>query len=941
MFLRRYYLLLAFVIIYFNSDAQNSTNWESILASEFTVEQKRFKIDSIIKFYKTTQNDSTLERITHKYAIWHYKNTTLSHAIKMAEKSLDLKQKIDPTNTSLIQHGLKNLGFFNYKYGNFSKSISYYNQLISLNSNNNYAADAYSELGRCYTNLYDYHNAVIHFELANSLYRQKKNYKGIITNAINSGRLDVKIGTVESLKRGITNLLAADSISSKINTKKTTKYNTKFILGTLYNHDNNLNTKKAFFYYDQALSIARTLKNPTLIAKTYEIMGNLYNTIDQDLAISYHQRAIENLEKKDSISLAISISNIGICKVWQQKFNEGINNYKKAIALLSGQTLSEEETSKKNNLLTKGSNSQFLLPILEDLADAYLKHYQSTNTLLSLQESIDTFLKADQLIDIIRIESQEFQSKLYWRKHSANLYGRAIEACFLANDIENGFYFSEKNKALILSEDITKNRVKQSLSLPEHIINKEIKFKKEIYLLNNLTKNNSDQKERNVTTIRLLDLKRQLKELQDSIKNVFSNYAKFDIQDSPTPSIELIQKNLDKKTVFLEYNISNHTDFGIITKTNNYLPIYEGSEYGKKEYSKGYLFCITKHESYFIQLPDTDQLKFHVSAFIQKVSNPFKVQEDVKSYIELGYNVFDYLFPSKDLKKIIENRRLIVVPDNYLSFIPFEALVTSKELGKRPKYLIESSEISYSYSNFFLSPPSITSSQNKTVSLLGFAPVNFKKQGLISLENSATEIMNTNTIFPGKVFLNKDASKENFLNNLADKSIIHLATHADGTNAVSPWIAFSDRKLTLEELYFTENHADLVVLSGCNTSLGRQETGEGVMSLARGFFHSGAKSVVSSLWNVDDRSTTYIMNEFYKNLKKRLLKSQALRKAKLSYLSTSSLSESSPHFWATFVLLGDTSPIQDISFIDKYWLIIALVLLIILILIQQFRRKIR
>ena len=71
----------------------------------------------------------------------------------------------------------------------------------------------------------------------------------------------------------------------------------------------------------------------------------------------------------------------------------------------------------------------------------------------------------------------------------------------------------------------------------------------------------------------------------------------------------------------------------------------------------------------------------------------------------------------------------------------------------------------------------------------------------------------------------------------------------------------------LDEISLAENNAPLVVLSACNTTTGEIQTGEGVMSLARGFFYGGTQSTVSSLWQIDDRATNIIIEVFYKNLK--------------------------------------------------------------------------
>ena len=141
------------------------------------------------------------------------------------------------------------------------------------------------------------------------------------------------------------------------------------------------------------------------------------------------------------------------------------------------------------------------------------------------------------------------------------------------------------------------------------------------------------------------------------------------------------------------------------------------------------------------------------------------------------------------------------------------------------------------------------------------------------------------------------------------RQIIHLSTHADIGDGADPWIACKDSKISLHEIYATQNQSDMVVLSACKTSLGALKKGEGVMSLARGFFHSGTKSVVSSLWSANDKSNQKILIDFYKGLQQGLSKSTALRNAKLTYLQTHHGSELSPFYWGSLILIGNSSNI--------------------------------
>jgi CHAT domain-containing protein len=124
-------------------------------------------------------------------------------------------------------------------------------------------------------------------------------------------------------------------------------------------------------------------------------------------------------------------------------------------------------------------------------------------------------------------------------------------------------------------------------------------------------------------------------------------------------------------------------------------------------------------------------------------------------------------------------------------------------------------------------------------------------------------------------------------------------------------MAFYDEKMTLDELYFTKNQSELVVLSACKTSDGELKKGEGVMSLARGFFNAGAKSVVSSLWDINEKASNNIIQEFYKNIANGDTKSAALQKAKLTYIQQNeNTREESPYYWIRLTITGDMKPIE-------------------------------
>lgn len=160
------------------------------------------------------------------------------------------------------------------------------------------------------------------------------------------------------------------------------------------------------------------------------------------------------------------------------------------------------------------------------------------------------------------------------------------------------------------------------------------------------------------------------------------------------------------------------------------------------------------------------------------------------------------------------------------------------------------------------------------------------------------------------------ASRETALSgHLRDARVIHFATHglADLRNPELSGLVLSlvdaqgkpqEGFLSLSDIYDLDLQADLVVLSGCRTALGKEVRGEGIMGLTRGFLYAGVPRVVASLWKVQDRTTAELMDRFYRALwQDRLPPAAALREAQLSLRREPRYRN--PYFWAGFVLQGD------------------------------------
>lgn len=203
--------------------------------------------------------------------------------------------------------------------------------------------------------------------------------------------------------------------------------------------------------------------------------------------------------------------------------------------------------------------------------------------------------------------------------------------------------------------------------------------------------------------------------------------------------------------------------------------------------------------------------------------------------------------------------------------------------------------------------------------------------------------------FEGQFYEGATASEQLFKEYAPNYDIIHLATHAiiddvhpmnsrllfslnedSVQNANSPDESAQDGNLYAWELYNMQLNAQMAVLSACNTGFGKLQRGEGVMSLGRAFAYAGCPSIIMSLWPAQDQATADIMVNFYQGLSAGMTKDEALQKAKLKYLENTDELFAHPFYWASFVVQGDSAPLNTPYGMFSYWWLgggLALVLL--------------
>ncbi|MEP0265960.1 CHAT domain-containing tetratricopeptide repeat protein [Dokdonia sp.] len=851
------------------------------------------KLDSLLLENIRESNFDDFSIVSNRYASWLYNRKRVSKSLE----TLNLSIKYHRGDTISLQKKYYKLGVNLYNTGQFQESLQAHQEIFKLSNNTTSSlnADAYIEIGRVYYKKGDLQAAIRYYDIAEAILLELNEPQKLVRCYLNAHNAYKTLDINKIKETTLANLLKADSISNIHSISYIRKYSINRALGDHYARYGIKDTTQGLIHLNKALELATKRHDSTRIAQVYTNLGLLYDTSNNKKALYYNELALKF--SKEQKKKATIYENLGLNNALLGNIDISINQLHKALELLTGNSFKTITKEQQHTILNKYYSDSNLWIMLGNLSEGYLLAYEKTKNKEQLKESIKYALITDDLIDIYNKNSQEEVSKLIWRKKVTEVYSRALRACFLYNDTEHGLQFMEKNKALLLYEENISRKEKQKLKLPDVLIQKELQIKKQIKEL--------DQGE----NIKITELRDALTHLEDSIKSIYPDYVKT-LKPYQPLSNDDIQNTLTSNQVLVEYHINIDTGFGIYPNPN-----------------KGYIIFISKNDRHFFEIEDVDILRSHIQELSDINAKPFVLQNEVTEYNKLSHTIFDKLFP-KEVKTFIKNKELIIIPDDFLTRIPFESLVIS-ESQKNIKYLIQENQISYKYSYTFHQENSVLANMtSKKYNFLAFAPINFDNQNLIELVNSSTEVDNINTHFEGTVYRNNKATKDIFSNALGKYNIIHLATHANANDTITPWIAFSDEKIYLDELSLYQNDASLIVLSACNTGTGKIEEGEGTMSLSRGFFYGGAQTTVSSLWRVDDKATAEIMGDFYKNLHEGQSKAMSLHNSKINYLNNHSGSELLPHYWASFVLLGETGPLPE-----KNWTLHIVVSIIIVLFI--------
>jgi len=616
-----------------------------------------------------------------------------------------------------------------------------------------------------------------------------------------------------------------------------------------------------------------------------------------------------------------SLNNLGSAYRLAGRLEDAKEGYEKGIALI-----------KRSGLKTTAEGNLY-----QGLAQVYLAQKNYSLALVNLTNALriaeerksEAFLiytASSHIGDIYRQSQKPAEAMIYYRKAIENVeatrslltseeqrqaffegglsaYVALVDVLLQSNRIDEAFNYSERARSRVfldlLGSRVQLSRVRSGLLEEERALQEQIAATKA-----RLT--SEDVPER-------AGLRRELDEAEEAYSAFLAKVRKQDKEQASLMSVEplslkQVQELLDPGTTLIEYFVT-----GPVT----------------------YVWVVEKDKVHFVRvgLP-REKLAGLVKALRENI---FSLGEREK-FIELSASVHKQLL--QPILSHVTGKELIIVPHDVLHYLPFHAL-----LSPQGRYLIEQ------YPIYYLSSASLLQFTKEKRRAMGEKVLAFGNPDLsdpkMALQFAGIEAKEIKSLYPqSTIYLEKEATEEKAKTLAPNNDIIHFASHAelDENDPLSSAVLLAksdkeDGRLEVREIFGMDLKASLVVLSACETGLGKLSSGDELVGLTRAFIYAGTPSVVASLWNVEDSSTAQLMASFYKNLKT-MSKVEALRQAQLQLIRGNvnsdllarrgiggveklgevpegrslspdsvspsvSISTSHPYFWAPFILVGE------------------------------------
>ncbi len=850
-----------------------------------------------------TGNDSLVffTRLRTAYLEYYFDSTEGARTDYLS--AIALKKKLAAVPDSFLFLPYLYTGAIYYGGAQFDSALYFYRQAEAIHDQYkeslNGSQRLYNRLGALYYETGDYRKARNYFEKAITL--TSPGDKNLLANyKINIASILVKLEEYSEARSVYESLVPYNVFPDEI------FHNLGII--SLKQGDN----KKAIGYFRE-VNYPDNKKNIDL----YYNFAMAYAGLDEkDSSELYIQRALtENLRwnghrKNIPYGLILKFQADELARL--QRYSEAVPFYQQAVIQFdndfkeTGSTMNPEQFNAVFSYIN-------LFNTLAAKADALEKQYQQEKKIELLKAALAAYESAFKLADYVERTYESDESRLFLGKIKYTVHGRPIDISLRLyeltrqkNYLEEAYLFDQRNKASVLSLNLQENDVKDQRGKVSEWQQQESSLKKANTRFSIKAAQLSDTNQLARISMAIRDNEIELGKLQEKINDDPANEQKRSLEQ--VPSVYELQKKLDNSTALLSYHLTESELLVlVITPT---LFEYHSSVINKDFFATIETFKTSLHNV----SPDQRYAGQDAATFLYK---------ELISPIQA---------------KLAQVKRLVIIPDDELNYLPFEALQDEKK-----EYLLQRFSIQYQYATALLGK---TNRKTWPTGILSFAP--FASKGyqdstgysLQPLPASKEEIAE----LAGTSFIDEAATKEHFLSAVNHFRTIHLATHASVNNAEPSrsFIAFypgtADYKLYADEINDLRlDSTQLVILSACETGTGKLIKGEGLMSLSRAFAYAGCPNIITSLWKAEDQTTAYITQRLHYYLDKKYSTDKALQQAKLDLLNNNEIDPrfKSPQYWAHLVFIGNYEQRQS----GSNWWWVGLTIIVGAVAYKLIKRK--
>lgn len=914
-------------------DFQDTASWLEAGKEYASAMMWRSKYDQAMKLYKKLLDvdhpaNDTYNRgdLYNSMGLTSKKSGNMTQALQYYQKSLPLARASG--DSLLIGIVYSNLGVLNRAEGDLQKGLERYEQSLPYLQ----AIDSQRDIAIALGNIGNIYEQLSLFDKALEYYNRSLPIRKEIGNVYLLSGIYNQIGSIQQELGNYDQALVSLNKSLEFARKANTPDRIASILNNLgYLYKLLGEYDKALDYYQRSLTIAKETSDPSSVATTTKNIGKLYWSQEQyQEAKPYYREALElRRQIGNPRDIASSLNTMVEMALQNENYAEA-QEYTDEIMAIGDSTGSYKimeygtryqariharqenhdkalEYYKKRHAYSEYLSPQSELTALKALAEQY--HALDSDSALTYGQ------KAIELIEQHRSNAgavSELKSGYFGRY--ADFYNRmASWALKYDSDVGRAYRLVEQAKARSLSDELAKASQNIDQKLPEEVRIKRQKMRNKI-------DNIYTQLERTIDKSKQPELKEQLRtaelELAAYENSLQDKYPELKSLTSPEAiSLEQAQAITDEQTAVLEYALAdNQLIMFLISRDNVHVEQYS--------------------------LPEDQELAQQLTSWVADFKDAILSNASRRQLQARSKQLYDVLIkPFEEEMSQFEN--LIIVPDGALAYLPFEAV------SKGDQYLIENFRIKYEPSLTSLTllkePEPINRKDLLAVAGSQVSSQNeqsYRSARLSALPSTVIEVDSIASHFEQVSTLKNEQVSEQALKDLLQKNryqYIHMATHGviDEEHPGRSGLALSteeeikassteDGMLRSSEIFGLNINSDMVVLSACNTGLGKVVGGEGMLGMQRSFFYAGTSTVVVSLWNVYDRSTASFMDEFYKALLDTpsqegwvdsMLrwvgwdesipfgrKAMAMRQAKLEMIKHPLFNH--PVYWAPFIVVG-------------------------------------